>query len=113
VPTLFQGIRREPTHYQNMIRHTVVFNLKHAPESGEAKRFLDATLGLQDIPGVTCFERLRQTSGKAPFAFGLSMEFADQEAYQLYCDHPIHSTFVEAWWIPQVADFMEIDYRPY
>jgi hypothetical protein len=96
-----------------MIRHNVVFKLKHAPDSEEAERFLDATLELQKIPGVTCFERLRQTSGKNPFAFGLSMEFADQDAYQLYCDHPIHSKFVGEWWIPHVADFMEIDYHPY
>ena len=96
-----------------MIRHTVVFKLKHAPNSEEEKRFLDATLELEQIPGVTRFERLRQTSTKNPYAFGLSMEFSDQEAYQGYCDHPLHTRFVQEWWIPQVTDFMEVDYQAY
>lgn len=61
-----------------MIRHTVVFSLKHAAGSAEEQAFLEAALILKAIPGVEKFERLRQTSPKADFDFGFSMEFADQ-----------------------------------
>ncbi|TIT45785.1 MAG: Dabb family protein, partial [Mesorhizobium sp.] len=44
-----------------MIRHTVVFTLKHPPHSLEEKRFLvDARKILSAIRGVTHFEQLRQ-----------------------------------------------------
>ncbi len=60
-----------------MIRHTVVFRLKHdAGSPAEAKFLADAML-LAAIPGVTAFERLRQVSPKNDYRFGFSMEFAD------------------------------------
>ena len=93
-----------------MIRHTVVFSLKHAAGSAEERAFLDAALILADIPGVEKFERLRQVSPKADFAFGFSMEFADQAAYEGYNNHPDHVAFVRDRWVPDVAKFQEIDY---
>ena len=93
-----------------MIRHTVVFTLKHAAGSSEEAAFLRDALILEKIPGVEKFERLRQVSPKADFAFGFSMEFADQAAYQVYNDHPDHVAFVQGRWIPEVARFQEIDY---
>lgn len=96
-----------------MIRHTVVFRLLH-PAGSEAERdFLRAALGLQGIPGVQRFECLRQTSTKNPYHFGLSMEFDDAAAYAAYSDHPAHTAFVQQRWIPEVAEFMEIDYVPH
>ena len=38
------------------------------------------------------------------------MEFADQAAYDGYNDHPQHVAFVRDRWIPEVRDFLEIDY---
>ena len=64
------------------------------------------------IPGVEKFERLRQVSPKNGYAFGFSMEFADQAAYDGYNRHPDHVAFVEGRWIPEVAEFLEIDYAP-
>jgi LAS superfamily LD-carboxypeptidase LdcB len=93
-----------------MIRHTVVFNLKHAAGSAAEKDFLDAADVLADIPGVQKFEKLRQVSKKNDYAFGFSMEFADQAAYTVYNDHPWHVAFVKDRWIPEVERFMEIDY---
>jgi quinol monooxygenase YgiN len=95
-----------------MIRHTVVFRLKHPPGSREEAAFLDAADILAAIPGVGRFERLREVSPKNGFAFGLSMEFADQAAYDAYNDHPDHVAFVRDRWIPEVAEFLEIDYVP-
>ncbi len=95
-----------------MIRHTVAFRLKHAPGSDAERDFLQAACALAKIKGVQKFECLRQTSVKNPFAFGLSMEFADVAAYAHYNEHPDHVAFVHGRWIPEVAEFMEIDYEP-
>jgi LAS superfamily LD-carboxypeptidase LdcB len=93
-----------------MIRHTVVFALKHPPGSAAETDFLEATDVLADIPGVQKFEKLRQTSVKNDYAFGFSMEFADQAAYTAYDQHPWHVAFVRDRWVPEVERFMEIDY---
>ncbi|HET9068868.1 MAG TPA: Dabb family protein [Amaricoccus sp.] len=95
-----------------MIRHTVVFTLKHPVGSPGERAFLDATLALAGLPTVRSFERLRQVGGKNPFAFGLSMEFADAAAYEAYNLDPVHVAFVRDRWQAEVADFMEIDYAP-
>jgi hypothetical protein len=93
-----------------MIRHTVAFNLKHARGSQPEWDFLDAALALATIPGVTRFERLRQVSVKNSFAFGFSMEFADQAAYDGYNLHPVHVRFVADRWVHEVETFLEADF---
>ncbi|GLQ09577.1 stress responsive protein [Devosia yakushimensis] len=93
-----------------MIRHTVVFTLKHAPGSADEDGFLRGALVLADIPGVEKFEQLRQVSPKNDYAFGFSMEFADQAAYTGYNEHPVHVAFVRDRWVPEVERFLEIDY---
>jgi hypothetical protein len=95
-----------------MIRHTVAFRMKHANGSAEERAFLAAADVLGKIPGVEKFEKLRQVSPKNGYAFGFSMEFADQAAYQGYNDHPDHVRFVSERWVNEVADFLEIDYQP-
>jgi len=74
-----------------MIRHTVVFRLKHPKGSSAEKKFLTDARLLAAIPGVQAFEQLRQVSLKNDYHFGFSMEFADQQAYSGYNDHPIMS----------------------
>ena len=96
-----------------MIRHTVVFRLKHAAGSAAEAAFLLAAMALATIPGVSSFERLRQTSKKNGYDFGFSMEFASAAEYEAYNAHPAHVDFVQTRWIPEVAEFMEIDYEPY
>ena len=49
-------------------------------------------------------------SAKNGYSFGFSMEFADKAAYRTYDTHPDHVAFVRDRWIPEVAEFMEIDY---
>jgi len=95
-----------------MIRHTVVFRLKHAPGSPQERDFLTALRGLAKIATVQNFECLRQVSPKNHFTFGASMEFTGPEGYQFYNAHPDHVAFVQNRWVPEVADFMEIDYEP-
>jgi len=95
-----------------MIRHTVVFRLRHAPGSAAEADFLETARGLADIPGVEKFERLREVSPKNDYRFGFSMEFADRAAYAGYNDHPFHVAFVRDRWNPEVEAFLEIDYAP-
>jgi hypothetical protein len=92
------------------IRHTVAFSLSHPPGSEGEAAFLAAAADLAGIGGVEAFEILREVSPKNGFAFGISMEFADRAAYTGYNEHPTHVAFVESRWIPEVSDFLEIDY---
>ena len=93
-----------------MIRHTVVFALKHPKGSAAEAAFLAAADALIAIPGVEKFEKLKQVSPKNDYSFGFSMDFKDQAAYSGYNDHPAHTAFVKNRWVPEVAKFMEIDY---
>lgn len=95
---------------RDRIRHTVAFRLRHPEGSPEEAAFLDAAAALAQIPGVESFEVLREVSPKNDFRFGLSMEFAGPDAYAAYNAHPEHTSFVEERWIPEVVDFLEIDY---
>jgi Stress responsive A/B Barrel Domain len=93
------------------IRHTVVFTPVHPGGSAAEDDFLAAAARLAAIPGVEELELLRETSPKNGYRFGLSMEFADRLAYERYNGHPDHVRFVEERWLPEVADFLEIDYE--
>jgi len=39
------------------------------------------------------------------------MEFASQQAYDQYNNHPDHVAFVQNRWIKEVEDFLEIDFE--
>ena len=94
-----------------MIRHTVIFTLKHAHGSLQEKGFLrDARIALEKIPGVEKFEQLKQVSPKNDYRFGFSMEFKDKAAYTAYDRHPKHVAFVQDSWNREVEKFLEIDY---
>ena len=94
-----------------MIRHTVTFKLKHENGSTEEAAFLEIARTLSSLPTVQKFECLKEIGKKNNFDFGLSMEFEDITAYEDYNNHPKHIDFVENYWIPQVIDFIEIDYE--
>jgi len=93
------------------IRHTVVFKLKHAQESQEAKEFVIAAKKLAAIQGVEKFEYLKQISKKNKYEYGISMEFANCQLYNAYSNHPDHVAFVQTYWTKEVIDFLEIDYE--
>lgn len=95
-----------------MIRHSVIFSLKHPKRSPEEAAFLADAMVLAEIPGVIRFERLVQTSPKNDFAYGFAMEFEDQVAYEGYNSHPDHVAFVRDRWNLEVAKFLEIDFVP-
>ncbi|HWR85930.1 MAG TPA: Dabb family protein [Rhodoglobus sp.] len=92
-----------------MIRHSVAFALHHEPGSPEETAFLEAADVLAGIPGVERFEKLREVSPKNDFRFAFAFTFADDAAYAAYNEHPDHVGFVQGRWVPEVADFLEID----
>ncbi|WP_419461636.1 Dabb family protein [Agrobacterium tumefaciens] len=67
-----------------LIRHIVAFGLKHLLGSDRERRFLNDFEVLATIPNVRNFQQLRQISSKNKFHFLLSMEIADQAAYDNY-----------------------------
>jgi heme-degrading monooxygenase HmoA len=93
------------------IRHSVIFKLKHPKGSSEERDFFNAAKKLAAIPGVEKFECLKQVSKKNKFEFGISMEFASQQLYHQYSNHPEHTAFVQQRWMKEVEDFMEIDFE--
>lgn len=94
-----------------MIRHTVVFRLKHPKGSTEEKKFFNVAKKLSSIPSVKNFECLRQISQNNNFDFGISMEFDNKAAYDSYSNHPDHLMFLQEIWLKEVDDFLEIDYE--
>ena len=92
------------------IRHTVAFALVHPEGSAEERGFVEAAERLAGIPGVEAFELLAEVSPKNGYRFGISMEFADQQAYDRYNAHPDHIRFVQERWLSEVSEFLELDY---
>ncbi len=95
----------------SMIRHTVTFKLKHPTGSTEEENFLKAAKKLSTLPTVQKFQCLKEISTKNNFDFGLSMEFENMAAYEAYNSDPLHTEFVTKNWIPEVLDFIEIDFE--
>ncbi|PSR57042.1 stress responsive alpha-beta barrel domain-containing protein [Adhaeribacter arboris] len=93
------------------IRHTVIFKLRHPKGSPEEQDFLAAAQQLASLPGVENFESLKQISPKNRFEWGLSMEFGSQTEYDQYDRHPEHVNFIKERWLPEVENFLEIDYQ--
>lgn len=97
----------EPVAYT----HTVLFDLKAAPDSPEAAAFLaQGTRALTSVPGVMNFRAVRQCSPKSDFQYAFLMDFASKEAFRAYCVHPDHNRFVDDYWKKEVVRFFEADY---
>ena len=94
-----------------MIRHSVILTLKSSLSPADKLEYFAAVDELKLIPGVRKFEVLKQISTKNPFEYGISMEFENQEAYDVYTGHSLHTAFVEKYWAACVEDFLEIDYQ--
>lgn len=92
------------------IRHSVILKLKSGITEEHRTNFWKAVDELKTLPGIENFEVLKQISPKNKFEWCISMEFANQEIYDAYNIHPVHTAFVQNQWIPLVEDFLEIDY---
>ena len=103
-------IHSMPMLANGRIRHSVTFTPAHAAGSPEEADLLAAIGALAAIPGVEAFELMREVSPKNDYRFGISMEFADHAAYEQYNGHPDHVRFVQERWVPEVRDFLEVDY---
>ena len=106
---IYQNLCRKfrPNIEYKMITHTVAFRLKN-PDT--LTQFLDTAAHLAQVPGVQEFKILKQIGKKNAFTHALSMVFADQSVYDAYNNHADHQDFVNSVWIPEVAEFIELDY---
>lgn len=93
-----------------MIRHSVILKLKSDISSEDKQAFFDAVDRLAIIPDIEKFEVLKQVSSKNKFEYGISMEFENQEQYDIYSNHAEHVAFIQNFWMKSVEDFLEIDY---
>ena len=87
-----------------------MFKLKHETNTLREQNFFKSK-ELAAIEGVDKFECLRQTNANNQFKYGLSMEFKNAQLYNNYSNHPMHTSFVQQVWIPEVEDFLEIAYE--
>ena len=93
-----------------MIIHSVFFKLIH-PVGGEDEAiFFSRLKELKKIDVVRAFKLVKEVSPKNEFDYGLVMELENQSDLKAYNHHPDHIEFVNTIWIPQVQDFLEIDY---
>jgi len=90
-----------------MIQHTVAFRL--SPDA-DASAFWNGVATLEQIEGVVDFKVLEQVGSKNDFTHALSMFFETRANYDTYNDHPTHVAFVQELWLPNVAEFIELDY---
>lgn len=90
-----------------MIQHTVAFRLR---DDAHADAFWGRVADLESIVGVHQFAILRQVGTKNDFTHALSMTFESQQQYDGYTADPVHVAFVNEAWLPNVADFIELDY---
>lgn len=90
-----------------MIQHTVALRLN---ESADTAEFLTRARRLAVIDGVTRFQILAQVGSKNGFTHALSMFFHSESAYDGYNNNPDHVAFMNDVWMPNVADFIELDY---
>ena len=95
-----------------MIEHTVTFRLRHAAGSPQERSFLAAARELATSPSVGQFSIRQQVSPKCDHAFGITIWFDSQEAYERYTAHPCHVAFVRDQWLPEVVAFQEADFVP-
>ena len=93
----------------NKMIHAGMFVFKKEVSDLEKSEFLKALKGLEVIPGVVNLQVFKQISPKNSFEYYFSMEFLTMQIYDAYSNHPLHNNFVNQYWIPLVADFLEID----
>lgn len=97
-----------------MITHIVILWLKD--ESAEMRlKVLEGAAALDAIPGVLEFRAGEMIPGAREivdntFAVGLSMTFPDQEAADVYQEHPIHQEFVEKYVKPFASRVVVYDF---
>lgn len=96
-----------------MIQHMVMFNLKHRENSLQEKIFFVQLQNLTLIPTVKTLNISRQFSQLNPYQYAVSMMFDSQKSYHNYLKNEQHEHFVKSYWLPEVAEFLEVDLMPF
>jgi hypothetical protein len=97
---------------KNKVRHMVIFTLNHPEGSQLVEDFLKESQSiLSSISTVNQFLSFKQTSIKCDYDYGFSMDFNTKEDYEYYLNHPSHLDYVKNRWLPNVGEFLEIDFN--
>ena len=98
-----------------MIRHTVVFRLRHPAGSAAEADFLRTRARAADAD-----PRRRALRGAAPdgerrarTASRSRWSSPTRRRTPAYNAHPDHQAFVQGRWIPEVEEFLELDFEAY
>jgi len=92
------------------IRHLALINLKHEKDSPRAKEFLEAAK--RDLGGVPSVrEYMQNVTPPKGWQYGLLLEFDCEEDLEAYENHPLNQKFTEEYWIPDVLDYMDINFK--
>jgi Stress responsive A/B Barrel Domain len=54
---------------------------------------------------------VRRIGARNAFALGVVFTFAGEAAHRAYKANPLHDRLVQERWIPEVEEFLEIDYE--
>ena len=92
------------------IKHIFAVKPKNDAECDKVQHFLKTTAEvLPSIPGVENFVIYKQTNPENGFNYLVSMEFACEEAYRNYNNHPLHENYVRDVWMKIAGEIMVFD----
>ena len=96
-----------------MIRHVVMFKFREDADEAQRQAVHDAIATMPDATGVTETYAIGPDFGLAEgnFDFAVVGDFADQDAYLTYRDHPEHQRIVFDIIRPAITDRAAIQFE--
>ena len=96
-----------------MIRHVVMFKFRDDADEAQRQAVHDAVATMPEATGVTEAYAIGPALGLAEgnFDFAVVGDFADQEAYLTYRDHPEHKRIVFDIIRPAITDRAAIQFE--
>ena len=91
------------------ITRMLFFNLKYEAGTPDADAFLEGVSRLEEIPSLVELKLQKVQSNKMEYAYAISLVFKDEEGVKEYVAHPIHKTYLEEEWKPNVEGAILVD----
>ncbi len=96
-----------------MIRHVVMFKFRDDADEAQRRAVHDAIAAMPEATGATESYAVGPDLGLAEgnYDFAVVGDFADQDAYSAYRDHPEHRRIVSEVIGPAIADRAAVQYE--
>ena len=91
------------------ITRMLYFNLKYEAGTPEADAFLKGVSQLEEIPSLVELKLQQVRSNKMEYDYAISLVFKDEAGVMEYVAHPIHKTYLEEEWKPNVEGAILVD----